>query len=116
MTAKRITIGAKPMLVGRETSEIEPGAASTDVAATSVEFQPRTSAEEWLRGGETSLDERAEGTTPPEPVASEPAYSTRTDADSPAMHAVPAVPAGVAHQAQGRPGIRSGLRAWRPSC
>lgn len=65
MTAKRVTLGAKPMLVPRETTEIrdEESVGSAPAAATTA------SIEDWLRQGETraAADENQPAAAAPEP-------------------------------------------------
>ena len=61
MTAKRVTIGAKPTLVQRETAE--PVGGESEVPGAPAEAGPSSaspaSIEDWLRNGETSADEKA---------------------------------------------------------
>ncbi len=61
MTAKRVTIGAKPTLVQRETAE--PVGGESEVLGAPAEAGPSSaspaSIEDWLRNGETSADEKA---------------------------------------------------------
>lgn len=75
MTMKRITIGAKPTLVSREATDIEPGAASPDAATPTESIPtpwPAATAEEWLRGAEAEPERQAEAASVTEPTAAAP--------------------------------------------
>lgn len=60
MTAKRVTIGAKPTLVQRETPESGEGEVPGAAADAGPSNASPASIEDWLRNGETSADEKAQ--------------------------------------------------------
>lgn len=59
MTAKRVTIGAKPTLVQRETPESGQDAVPGAPSDAGPSNASPASIEDWLRNGETSADEKA---------------------------------------------------------